>query len=67
MDDPMLDAERDPNKNKFGFNKRNLPSIDARLKQALADGKYAKAKRLQKKNMVRYKIIFLVLLITSFQ
>lgn len=49
MDDPMLDAERDPNKNKFGFNKRNLPSLDARFKQALADGKYAKAKRLQKK------------------
>jgi len=49
MDDPMLDAERDPNRNKFGFHKRNLPSLDARLKQALADGKYAKAKRIQKK------------------
>jgi hypothetical protein len=49
MDDPMLDAERDPNRNKFGFHKRNKTSLDARIKQAEADGKLAKKARLEKK------------------
>ena len=49
MDDELLTKEMPEHVNKFGFHKRNLPSLDARLKQALADGKYAKAKRLQKK------------------
>jgi hypothetical protein len=38
-----------PNKNKFGFNKRNLPSLDARYKKALNDGKTAKAARIKNK------------------
>ena len=49
MDDPMLDAERDPNRNKFGFHKRNKTSLEARIKQAEADGKLAKKARLKKK------------------
>ena len=49
MDDPMLDAERDPNRNKFGFHKRNKTSLEARIKQAETDGKLAKKARLEKK------------------
>jgi len=40
---------RNPHKNAFGFNKINLPSLDARYKQALNDGKTAKAARIKKK------------------
>jgi hypothetical protein len=39
----------DPNRNKFGFWKRNKTSLEARIKQAKADGKLAKQARLEKK------------------
>ena len=44
-----LSKKQDEHKNKFGFWKRNLPSLDARYKKALNDGKINKAKRLKKK------------------
>jgi len=44
-----LSKKQDEHKNKFGFWKRNLPSLDARYKKALNDGKTAKAARIKKK------------------
>mgnify|MGYP003132004818 FL=1 len=49
MDDDLLTKEMPEHVNKFGFHKRNLPSLDARYKKALNDGKLVKAERLKKK------------------
>jgi hypothetical protein len=54
MDDKALNdlnekRANDPNRNKFGFWKRNKTSLEARIKQAKADGKLAKQARLEKK------------------
>lgn len=49
MDDELLTKEMPEHVNKFGFHKRNIPSLDARYKKALNEGKLVKAERLQKK------------------
>jgi len=49
MNEGPQSKEQDPNRNKFGFHKRNKTSLDARIKQAEADGKLAKKARLEKK------------------
>ncbi len=49
MSEGPQSKEQDPNRNKFGFYKRNETSLNARIKQAEADGKKAKEARLKKK------------------
>ena len=49
MNEGPQSKKQDPNRNKFGFHKRNKTSLDARIKQAEADGKLAKKARLEKK------------------
>jgi len=49
MDDDLLTKKMPEHVNKFGFHKRNLPSLHTRYKKALNEGKFVKAERLQKK------------------
>lgn len=49
MDDDLLTKKMPEHVNKFGFHKRNLPSLDARYKKALNEGKLVKAERIKKK------------------
>jgi len=49
MNEGPQSKEQDPNRNKFGFHKRNAESIQARIDKARKQGKEAKVKRLTKK------------------
>tara|TARA_B100000482_G_C12612725_1_gene299783 strand:+ start:2433 stop:3122 length:690 start_codon:yes stop_codon:yes gene_type:complete len=49
MDDENLKKDTGEHKNKFGFNKRNEKSIQARIDDAIDKGKTAKEARLRKK------------------